>query len=143
MAGNIFPSRTKYKKVQKGRIRKGIGRNKGCTIVFGDFAIQSISCKQISSHQIESARVVINRYLKRKGKVWMRIFPQKPITKKPAETRMGKGKGNVEYWASIVYKGTILFEISGVKRSVAKEAFRLADGKLSCKCRFLERNNNF
>lgn len=134
---NLLPSKTKYRKVHKGRIR---GKAKGCSsLAFGDFAIQSLERSRFTASQIEAARVAINRYLKRKGKVWLRVFPHKPVTKKPAETRMGKGKGSVEYWVAIVKPGTILFEISGVSARLAREAMRLADGKLPFKCRFISR----
>lgn len=134
---NILPTRTKYRKVQKARIwgdAKG-----GDTIAFGDYAMQSLDRGRCTAAQLEAARVAINRYLKRKGKVWMRVFPQKPVTKKPAETRMGRGKGSVEYWCAVIKPGVILFEISGVPASLAREAMRLADGKLPMHCRFLVR----
>lgn len=134
---NILPTRTKYRKVQKGRIygdAKG-----GDSISFGDYAIQALDRGRCTAAQIEAARVAINRYLKRKGKVWMRIFPHKPVTKKPAETRQGKGKGAVEYWCAVIKPGVILFEISGVPASQAREAMRLADGKLPSRCRFIVR----
>lgn len=134
---NILPTRTKYRKVHKGRIygdAKG-----GDTISFGDYAIQSLDRGRCTASQLEAARVAINRYLRRKGKVWMRVFPQKPVTKKPAETRMGKGKGSVEYWCAVIKPGVILFEISGVPASQAREAMRLADGKLPFRCRFIVR----
>jgi large subunit ribosomal protein L16 len=134
---NIAPSRTKYRKVQKGRIR-GIAKG-GDTIAFGDFAIQSLTRGLVTSAQLESARVAITRHLKRKGKVWMRVFPHKPVSKKPAETRMGRGKGPVEYWAAVIKPGVILFEITGVSNSLAREAMGLADAKLPVHCRFLSR----
>ncbi|MDR1457359.1 MAG: 50S ribosomal protein L16 [Puniceicoccales bacterium] len=132
---NLLPSKTKYRKVQKGRNR-GIAKG-GDTIAFGDFAIQSFERGSITSAQLEAARIAINRHLKRKGKVWMRLFPQKPITKKPAETRMGKGKGGVEYWVSIIKPGSIIFEVAGVSATLAREAIRLADCKLPVHCRFI------
>ncbi len=120
------------------------GRNRGNakggdTIAFGDFAIQALERGKASSQQLEAARVAINRFLKRKGKMWMRVFPQKSVTKKPAETRQGKGKGAVEYWVAVIKPGTVLFEIAGVPMSVAREAMRLADGKLPFQCRFVVR----
>ena len=133
----LLPSKTKYKKVQKGRNR-GDAKG-GNTIAFGDFAIQTFERCQLTSVQLEAARVAINRHLKRKGKMWMRVFPQKPITKKPAESRMGKGKGAVEYWVSVVKPGNIIFEIAGVPASLAREAMRLADCKLPVHCRFVSR----
>lgn len=136
---NLLPSKTKYRKVQKGRNR---GNAKGCdSIAFGDFAIQTFERCALTSAQLEAARVAINRHLKRKGKMWMRVFPQKPVTKKPAETRMGKGKGGVEYWVAIVKPGTILFEISGVSATLAREALRLADTKMPIHCRFISRED--
>jgi len=133
----LIPNRTKYRKVHKGRIRGKAKR--GDTIAFGDFAIQTMDRGKLTSQQIEAARIAINRHLKRKGKVWIRVFPQKPITKKPAETRMGKGKGNVEYWVAVVRPGNILYEVSGCSISVAREAMRLADAKLPVACRFVSK----
>ncbi|MBN1403782.1 MAG: 50S ribosomal protein L16 [Opitutales bacterium] len=135
----LNPFRTKYRKQQRGRIN---GNAKGGdTIAFGDFAIQALDRAAITGQQIEAARVAINRYFNRRGKVWIRIFPQKPITKKPAETRQGKGKGSVEGWVAIVKPGTILFEVSGVPATIAREAMRLADTKLPISCRFISREN--
>ena len=105
----LLPSRTKYRKVQKGRVRGNATR--GTTVAFGDFGIQSLSRGRMTSNQIEAARVSINRHLKRKGKVWIRVFPHKPVTKKPAETRQGKGKGPVDKWVAVVRPGLVLFEI--------------------------------
>lgn len=135
----LLPSRTKYRKFHKGRNRGNATR--GNTISFGDFAIQALGRGGINSRQIETARVVMTRHLKRKGKVWIRVFPQKSVTKKPAETRMGKGKGGVEYWEAPVKPGLILFEIAGAPESVAREALRLADTKLPFPCRFIKREN--
>ncbi len=133
----LLPSRTKYRKVHKGRIRGNAkGNNK---LDFGDYGIQSLTRGRMTARQIEAARVTITRTLKRRGKVWIRVFPHKPITKKPAETRQGKGKGNVEYWAAVIKPGTVLFEVSGCPESVAREAFRKADAKLPFHCRFLSR----
>jgi len=135
----LIPSRTKYRKVQRGRI---YGNAKGGDrIAFGDCAIQALERAFITSAQIEAARIAINRSLKRKGKLWIRIFPHKPISKKPAETRQGKGKGNVEYWAAAVKPGTILFEVGGVSQTASREAMRLADGKLPTRCRFISRES--
>ena len=135
----LIPARTKYRKVQKGRIR---GRAKGgSSLAFGDFGIQAIGRGKLTSSQIEAARVAINRHLKRKGKLWIRVFPQKPITKKPAETRMGKGKGNVEYWVAPIRPGLVLFEVSGASLTVTREALRLADAKIPFRCRFISREN--
>ena len=133
----LLPSRTKFRKWHKGRI---YGKAKGGDyLAFGDFGIQALGRGRMSSAQIEAARVAINRFLKRKGKVWIRVFPHKPVTKKPAETRMGKGKGNVEQWVAIIKPGVILFEISGVSATLAREALRLADTKLPFRCRFISR----
>lgn len=135
----LMPSRTKYRKVQRGRNR---GRAKGGdTLAFGEFGIQAIDRGNLTAAQIEAARVAINRYLSRRGKVWIRIFPHKPITKKPAETRQGKGKGSVEFWAAAIKPGVILFELSGVPLTQAREAMRLADGKLPLRCRFIHRQS--
>ena len=134
---NILPAKTKYRKVQKGRNR---GNAKGGDfLAFGDFGIQALTRGALTSAQLEAARVAINRYLKRKGKMWMRVFPHKPVTKKPAETRMGRGKGPVEYWVAVIKPGVILFELSGISPTLAREAFRLADTKLPFRCRFLNR----
>lgn len=135
----LNPFRTKFRKQQRGRIRGNATR--GDTLAFGDFGIQTLDRAAITGQQLEAARVAINRHFNRRGKVWIRIFPQKPVTKKPAETRQGKGKGNVEYWVAIVKPGTILFEVSGVPASVAREAMRLADTKLPIHCRFITREN--
>ena len=132
-----LPSRTKYRKVHKGRVR---GEAQSCnTVAFGEFGIQSLTRGHMTSQQIEAARVAMTRSLKRKGKVWIRIFPHKPITKKPAETRMGKGKGSVEKWVAVIRPGTMLFEVAGCSHSAAQEALRLADTKLPFHCRFVVR----
>lgn len=133
----LAPSRTKYRKVQKGT-RKGNAK-RGNTIAFGDFALQSLSRGPMTGRQIEAARVTISRHLKRKGKLWIRVFPHKPVTKKPAEVRMGSGKGGVEYYVAQIKPGVILFELAGVPMSIAKEAFALADAKLPFHCRFIVR----
>lgn len=134
----LMPSRTKYRKTHRGRIR---GNAKGGdTLAFGDFGIQALGRGIMTASQIEAARVAINRYLSRRGKVWIRIFPHKPITKKPAETRQGKGKGNVEFYGAVIKPGTILFELSGVSLTNAREAMRLADGKLPIPCRFIHKD---
>ena len=134
----LAPSRLKYPKIHKGRIR---GKAQvGNTLAFGDYAIQSLGRGRISASEIEAARVAINRFLKRNAKVWIRIFPHKAVTKKPAETRMGKGKGPVDHWCAVVKPGTVLFEVSGCSESLGREAMRRADGKLSVPCRFLSRD---
>ncbi|MGA1204976.1 MAG: 50S ribosomal protein L16 [Opitutales bacterium] len=134
----LMPSRTKYRKTQRRRNR---GNAKGGdTLAFGDFGIQALGRGLLTASQIEAARVAINRYLSRRGKVWIRVFPHKPITKKPAETRQGKGKGSVEFWAANIKPGVVLFELSGVSVSAAREAMRLADGKLPLPCRFIQKD---
>lgn len=134
----LLPSRTKYRKVHKGRI---YGTAQTCnTLAFGEFGIQSLTRGRMTSQQIEAARVAMTRSLKRKGKVWIRVFPHKPVTKKPAETRMGKGKGSVEYWCAVVKPGTMLFEVAGCSATAAREALRLADTKLPFHCRFVSRD---
>jgi large subunit ribosomal protein L16 len=135
-----LPSRTKYRKVHKGRIN-GKAQS-GNMVSFGEFGIQSLSRGRMTSQQIEAARVAMTRSLKRKGKVWIRVFPHKPVTKKPAETRMGKGKGPVEQWVAIIRPGTMLFEVAGCSLSAAQEALRLADTKLPFYCRFVVRDDN-
>ena len=135
----LAPAQTKYRKTQKGSLA---GNAKGGdTIAFGDFAIQALGRGYFTSSQIEAARVAINRHMKRRGKVWIRVFPHKPVTKKPLETRMGKGKGPVEYYVAAIKPGTILFEVSGVSLTIAREAMRLADNKIPFRCRFLQRAN--
>lgn len=134
----LSPKKVKYRKQQRGRM-KGVS-NRGNNLNFGEFGLQAIECGTISSRQIEAARIAITRHVKRGGKLWIRIFPDKPITKKPAEVRMGKGKGAPEGWVSVVRPGRILYEIEGVQKRLAEEAFRLASYKLSVKTRFIERS---
>ncbi|MCB9252483.1 MAG: 50S ribosomal protein L16 [Flavobacteriales bacterium] len=131
----LLPKRTKFRKQQKGRV-KGLA-TRGARIEFGDFGLKSMEPKWITSRQIEAARIALNRYMKREGKVWIRIFPDKPVTKKPAEVRMGKGKGAPEYWVAVIKPGTILFEVEGVSEEVAREAMRLAAQKLPVVTRFV------
>ena len=131
----LLPSRTKYRKVQKGRLRGKAQR--GAALAFGSHGIQALRAGYMTSSQIEAARVAITRHLKRKGKVWIRVFPHKPVTKKPAETRMGKGKGPVEKWVAAVKPGHVLFEVAGCSSTIAREALRLADGKLPFRCRLI------
>ncbi|MXW64935.1 MAG: 50S ribosomal protein L16 [Bacteroidetes bacterium SB0662_bin_6] len=134
----LMPKRTKYRKYQKGRIRGNAHR--GANINFGDFGIKALEPGRITSRQIEAARIAMTRRMKRVGKVWIRIYPDKPITKKPAETRMGKGKGSPEYWAANVKPGRILFEIGGgISEELAREALRLARHKLPIKTKFVMR----
>ena len=134
----LQPKRTKFRKKQKGRV-KGIAQ-RGHTISFGSFGIKSLEAGWITSRQIEAARIAVTRKMKREGQVWIRIFPDKPITKKPAEVRMGKGKGSVEYWACRVKPGRIMFEVDGVSIEDARKAMTLAAAKLPIKCKFVERN---
>ena len=124
----LQPKRTKYRKQQKGRI-KGLA-HKGSTISFGSFGLKSLDSSRITNRQIESARIAMTRYMKREGKVWIRIFPDKPITSKPAEVRMGKGKGSLDHYVAIVKPGTIMFEIDGVSQEIAAAALKLAAQKL-------------
>ncbi len=131
----LMPKKTKYRKQQKGRI-KGIA-SKGNEISFGEYGLQSLEPGKINNRQIEAARIAINRHAKRGGKVWIRIFPHKPMTKKPLETRMGKGKGAPEEWVAVVKRGTMLYEIAGVPREVALEALRLASHKLPVKTKIV------
>lgn len=133
----LQPKRTKFRKQHKGRNR-GIATT-GNRVSFGEYGLQALDLGQITSRQIEAARRTINRYIKRSGKMWIRVFPDKPITKKPIEVRMGKGKGNVEYWVALVQPGRMLFELEGVPATEAKEAFRLAAAKLPVKTEFVER----
>ena len=133
----LIPKRTKYRKQQKGRNRGKATR--GNRVTDGQFGLQSLEAGQITSNQIEAARVAMTRYIKRGGKVWIKIFPDKPITSKPIGTRMGKGKGNVEYWVAPVKPGRIMFEMGGVSEDVAREALRLAGNKLSVKAKFVKK----
>ena len=133
----LMPKRTKFRKTQKGRM-KGVAF-RGSKVSFGDYGLQAIECGWITSRQIEAARIAITRKIKRMGKVWIRVFPDKPITMKPAETRMGKGKGNPEYWVAVVKPGRMLYEINGVTPDLAKEAFRLGAAKLPFKTRVVSR----
>ena len=133
----LIPKRVKHRKTQRGRRRGKAYR--GSTVAFGSYGLKALECAWITNRQIESARIAINRYLRRDGKVWIRIFPDKPVTKKPAETRMGSGKGNPELWVAVVKPGRILFEIDGVTKERAVEAVRLASHKLPSKCKFVQR----
>lgn len=133
----LQPKRTKFRKMQKGRV-KGIA-TRGNSIAFGSFGIKCLEPAFITSRQIEAARIAISRAMKREGQIWIRIFPDKPITKKPAEVRMGKGKGAPEYWVAVVKPGTILFESGGVSVETAQEALRLAAQKLPVKTKFVVR----
>jgi large subunit ribosomal protein L16 len=135
----LQPKRTKYRKKQKGRV-KGVAQ-RGHTIAFGNFALKTLEPGWINSRQIEAARIAMTRYMKREGQVWIRIFPDKPVTKKPAEVRMGKGKGAPEYWVATVKPGRILFEVTGVDNATAQEALRLASQKLPVKTKFSVRRD--
>ena len=134
----LSPKKVKYRKQQKGRM-KGTAR-RGSTLNFGEFGLQAVECGTISSKQIEAARIAMTRHAKRGGKMWIRIFPDKPFTKKPAEVRMGKGKGAPEGWVAVIRPGRILYEMAGIPRELAKEALRLAAHKLAVKTRFIERS---
>lgn len=133
----LQPKRTKFRKQMKGRNR-GLA-NRGSSVSFGEFGLKAIGRGRITARQIEAARRAISRYVKRGGKIWIRIFPDKPITKKPLEVRMGKGKGNVEYWVALIQPGKVLYEIQGVSEEIAREAFRLAAAKLSVRTTFVSR----
>ncbi len=134
----LMPKKVKFRKMQKGRMN---GKAySGSTVSFGDFALKTLEPGWVSSSQIEAARIAITRHAKRGCKVWIRVFPDKPITKKPAETRMGKGKGAPEYWVAVVKPGRILYEMSGVTEAVAKEAMRLASHKLPVATKFIKRD---
>ncbi|MBR5039527.1 MAG: 50S ribosomal protein L16 [Clostridiales bacterium] len=133
----LLPKRVKHRKQQRGRLTGKATR--GNFVAYGDFGIYSTEPCWITSNQIEAARIAINRYVKRGGKVWIKIFPDKPITKHPAEARMGSGKGSPEYWVAVVKPGRVLFEIAGVSEEVAREAMRLAGHKLPCKTKFIKK----
>ena len=131
----LLPKRVKYRRVHRGRLKGKATR--GNTVTYGDFGLQALEPAWITSNQIEAARVAMTRYTKRGGKVWIKIFPDKPITEKPAETRMGSGKGSPEYWVAVVKPGRVMFEIAGVPEETAREALRLAANKLPIKCKFV------
>ncbi|HZO75757.1 MAG TPA: 50S ribosomal protein L16 [Ktedonobacteraceae bacterium] len=133
----LAPSRTKYRRQHRGRMKGQAQR--GNSIAFGDFALQALEPCWLEARQIESARIALTRFMKRGGKVWIRVFPDKPITAKPAETRMGSGKGAVDHWVAVVKPGRIIFEVGGVSEEIAKEAVRLAGHKLPIKTRFITR----
>ena len=131
----LMPKRVKYRKRHKGKMR-GIAY-RGGEVSFGSFGLQAMECGRITNRQIEAARIAMTRYVKRGGKIWLRVFPDKPVSKKPLETRMGKGKGNPEFWVAVIKPGRMLYEMDGVPESIAKEAFRLAGHKLSVATRFV------
>ena len=135
----LQPKKTKHRKQQKGKIKGNAQR--GHQIAFGSFAIKSLDEGFITSRQIEAARIAVTRYMKREGKVWIRIFPDKPMTAKPAEVRMGKGKGALDHWVAVIRPGRVLFEADGVPHDIAKEALRLAAQKLPLKTKFILRND--
>jgi large subunit ribosomal protein L16 len=133
----LMPKKVKYRKVQRGRMKGKAWR--GSTIAFGEYALKAMECGWITSRQIEAARIAMTRFIKRGGKVWIRLFPDKPITKKPAETRMGKGKGAPEEWVAVIRPGKILFEMEGVDVEIARQAMRLAAHKIPLTTKFLAR----
>lgn len=133
----LLPKRVKYRRVHRGRMTGKAYR--GSKVVYGDFGLQATEPAWITSNQIEAARIAMTRYTKRFGKVWIKIFPDKPVTKKPAETRMGSGKGAPEYWVAVVKPGRVMFEIGGVAEETAREAMRLAANKLPIKCKFVKK----
>ena len=135
----LMPKRTKYRRVQRGRMKGKALR--GNTVTYGEFGLVALEPAWITSAQIEAARIAMTRYIKRGGQVWIKIFPDKPVTEKPAETRMGSGKGSPEYWVSVVKPGKVLFEMGGVSIEDAKEAMRLASHKLPIKCKFVAKEN--
>jgi large subunit ribosomal protein L16 len=136
----LSPKKVKFRKQQTGRMR-GLAR-RGCTLNFGEFGLQATECGKLSAKQIEAARIAMTRHIKRGGRIWIRIFPDKPFTKKPAEVRMGKGKGAPEGWEAVIRPGRILYEMQGVSKDLAKEALRLAAHKLAVKTKFIERSDS-
>jgi large subunit ribosomal protein L16 len=134
----LSPKRVKHRKVQKGRMRGAAYR--GSDVSFGDYALQATTCGWVTARQIEAARIALTRHVKRGGKVWIRVYPDKPVSKKPAETRMGHGKGAPDHWVAVVKPGRVLYELEGVDEATAREAFRLAGHKLSIETRFVKRD---
>ena len=135
----LLPKRVKYRRVQRGRL-KGKA-NRGNTVTYGEYGLVALEPAWVTSNQIEAARVAMTRYIKRGGQVWIKIFPDKPVTEKPAETRMGSGKGTPEYWVAVVKPGRVLFEIGGIDETIAREALRLAAGKLPLKTKIVKRED--
>ena len=135
----LLPKRVKYRRQQRGRMT-GVA-SRGNTVTYGEFGLQALEPAWITSNQIEAARIAMTRYIKRGGQVWIKIFPDKPITEKPAETRMGSGKGSPEYWVAVVKPGRVMFEMDGISEEVAKEAMRLASHKLPIKCKFVTKED--
>lgn len=133
----LLPKRVKYRRVHRGRLTGKAYR--GSTVTYGEYGLQALEPAWVTSNQIEAARIAMTRYIKRGGQVWIKIFPDKPITEKPAETRMGSGKGSPEYWVAVVKPGRVMFEISGVSEELAREAMRLAAHKLPIKCKFVSK----
>ena len=133
----LIPKRVKHRKQHRGRMAGKA--NQGNFIAYGEYGLQATECGWITSRQIEAARIAMTRYMKRGGKVWIKIFPHKPITEKPAETRMGSGKGSPEYWVAVVKPGRVMFEVGGISEEIAREALRLAMHKLPVKCKFIKR----
>ena len=133
----LLPKRVKYRRVHRGRLKGKASR--GNTVTYGEYGLVALEPAWITSNQIEAARIAMTRYIKRGGQVWIKIFPDKPITEKPAETRMGSGKGSPEYWVAVVKPGRVMFEIAGVDEATAKEALRLASHKLPVKCKIIKR----
>jgi len=135
----LMPKRVKYRRVQRGRLKGKASR--GNTLAYGQYGLVAVEPAWITSNQIEAARIAMTRYIRRGGKVWIKIFPDKPITEKPAETRMGSGKGSPEYWVAVVKPGRVMFEMDGVAPEIAREAMRLASHKLPIKCKFITKAN--
>jgi large subunit ribosomal protein L16 len=135
----LMPKKVKYRKQQRGRMAGKAWR--GCELAFGDYGLKAMRCGWITDRQIEAARIAMTRFIKRGGKVWIRLFPDKPITKKPAETRMGKGKGAPEQWVAVIRPGKILFEMEGVPKATANEAMRLAAAKMPIPCKMVARDD--
>ncbi len=135
----LMPSKVKFRKSQRGRMRGKASR--GAELSFGEFGLQALEPCWLTARQIEAGRITITRFMKRRGKLWVRVFPWKPVTKKPTEVRMGKGKGDPEFWVDVIRPGRIIFELEGISDSVAKEAMRLAAHKLPIKTRFISREN--
>ena len=134
----LMPKKVKFRKQQRGKRRGLAGR--GAELSFGNYGLQAVECGWLSTRQIEAARIAMTRFIKRGGKIWIRVFPDKPVTKKPAETRMGSGKGGPEDWVSVIKPGRILYEIEGVTEAIAREAFRLAKHKISIPTKFIKRD---
>lgn len=133
----LLPKRVKYRRQHRGRMKGDA--HKGNFVAYGDFGLQALESTWVTSRQIEAARIAMTRYIKRGGQVWIKLFPHKPVTKKPADTRMGSGKGAPEFWVAVAKPGKVMFEIAGVPEETAREAMRLASHKLPCKCKFVKR----